>query len=134
LPADSADPTDEWRNYRPNKPRHRLADFDVIAPRKRRRTARKIQKLGIENDTEAVSKTLPSSVSKTILQEPQKLGIENDTTIYNLPIYVDEQGGAGAGAAAADAACAGCRPAEIDWPAAALASLRHPDIPVARSS
>jgi hypothetical protein len=118
-----ADPTDEWRNYRPNKTRHQLADFDVTTPRKSRQKAPKIQKLGSASDTETVAPAILTSVAPAILQEPQKLGISSDTTIYNLPIYVDEQGEAGAGA---DATCAGCTPAEIDWPAAAAASL---DIP-----
>jgi hypothetical protein len=121
-----ADATDEWRNYRPNKPRHQLADFDVSAPRKSRQKARKIQKLGSPSAPETVAPAPLTSVAPAPLQEPPSLGSSSAPTIYNLPIYVDEQGEAGAGDANADAACAGCRPAEIDWPAAAAASLHIP--------
>ena len=126
-------PTDEWKSYRP-----------IRSPK----NGRSAQKSGNEN--------VPGTGNENVPMAPENTRNENVPTFYNLSISSPGEGcleaeaetetvpfGIGHNAGPpledddlaippqfrrgyADAACAGCRPAEIDWQAIAAASL---DIP-----
>jgi hypothetical protein len=102
-------PTDEWKRYR--------------APPKKRRSK---QKPRYENVSCTRHENVSRSGYENVPMQSENTGHENVPTLYNLSIFTPPQGEAEAGAAAADAACADCRPVEIDWPATAAASLNIP--------
>ena len=129
-------PTDEWKKYR----------------QKTKQNGHSAQKSRGENAPSTGDKNDPGTGGENAPTAPEITGGENDLTFYNLSISSPGGGcleaeavpfGIGHNAGPpledddlaippqfrrgyADAACAGCRPAEIDWPAAAAASLDVP--------
>ena len=133
-------PTDEWKKYR----------------QKTKQNGHSAQKSRGENAPSTRDKNDPGTGGENAPTAPEITGGENDLTFYNLSISSPGRGcleaeaeaapfgiGHNAGpplnspvdlpemvddwrTANANAACVGCRPAEIAWPAAAAASLNIP--------
>jgi len=134
-------PTDEWKSYRP-----------IRSPK----NGRSAQKFGNENVPGTGNENVPGTGNENVPMAPGKTRNQNVPTFYNLSISSPGEGcleaeaetetvpfGIGHNAGPpledddlaippqlrrgdADAACAGCRPAEIDWQAVAPASLNIP--------